>query len=48
MKALHRCWHAFFGHKNLNVDLTREPWTATCSCGFSLRVKEFSVGKIGG
>ena len=47
MKPLQRCWHALFGHKDVNVDLTKEPWTATCTCGFSVHVREFSLGRIG-
>jgi len=44
---LRRCWHAIFGHKDVTVDLTREPWSATCSCGFRLHVSIFSLGKLG-
>lgn len=47
MKSLRRLWHAAFGHKHIVADLTQQPWTATCSCGFSFHVREFTLGKIG-
>jgi hypothetical protein len=47
MKRLQRVWHAFCGHASLSVDLTVEPWVANCDCGYSLRVRQFALGKIG-
>jgi hypothetical protein len=44
MKRLHRWWHALFGHKDVYVDLTKEPWSAICTCGFSLHVRQFTMG----
>jgi hypothetical protein len=48
MRALRRLWHALFGHKDVRVDLTQEPWSANCDCGYRLHVREFTLGKIGG
>jgi hypothetical protein len=39
--------HAFFGHKSVKVYLADAPWVARCDCGYELRVREFSLGKIG-
>jgi len=47
MRAAHRLWHALFGHQELKVDLTREPWSASCDCGYRFHVQEFSMGKLG-
>jgi hypothetical protein len=47
MKRLHRLWHALFGHRNLTVDLTNLPWSASCDCGYRLHVTEFSLGAVG-
>jgi hypothetical protein len=44
---LRRLCHALFGHRRVRVNLAEAPWTATCDCGFELRVTEFSLGKIG-
>jgi hypothetical protein len=47
VKSLRRLMHAFFGHKSVKVYLADAPWVARCDCGYELRVKEFSLGRIG-
>jgi hypothetical protein len=46
MRTLHRFWHVCFGHQIELVDLTHQPWTANCSCGFRFRVREFAMGQL--
>jgi hypothetical protein len=47
VKALHRAWHAIAGHKNIDVEVTGEHWTAICDCGFSFHVQHFTMANIG-
>jgi hypothetical protein len=47
MKALRKAWHAIAGHKNVNVEVSGQDWSAWCDCGYHFHVRHFTMSKIG-